>query len=134
MSRNALALKPSVSKKPVERLRSVGPTGEAQNRAKFSQVGDRVRGLKDLIYTLLKEVQSLEHDELLSELTIRQELHKLDIEKGIKFDDVVRQFETNIIKQALLVTGGNQARAARLLGIKANTLNYKIKLYDITPA
>ncbi|HEV7377086.1 MAG TPA: helix-turn-helix domain-containing protein [Pyrinomonadaceae bacterium] len=131
MSRNAIALKPSVSKKPVQRLHSVTSTVEDQNRTEVPQVGKRVRGLKDLIYALLKEVQGLEHDELLSELTTPQEVHRLDIERGIRFDDVVRQFETNIIKQALVVTGGNQARAARLLGIKANTLNYKIKLYNI---
>ncbi|MDT4952140.1 MAG: hypothetical protein QOJ02_278 [Acidobacteriota bacterium] len=92
---------------------------------------NRVRGLKDLVYALMKEVQGLEHDDLLSKLTAQREVHSLDIEQGISFDDVVRQFETNIIKQALMITGGNQARAARLLGIKANTLNYKIKLYNI---
>ncbi|HEX8845757.1 MAG TPA: helix-turn-helix domain-containing protein [Pyrinomonadaceae bacterium] len=134
MSRNAFALKPSVSKRPVQRLRSVGPAGEVQDSAKAARVGDRVRGLKDLIYLLLKEVQDLEHDELVSELTTRQGARRLEIEKGIKFDEVVRQFETNIIKQALVLTGGNQARAARLLGIKPNTLNYKIKLYAILPA
>jgi DNA-binding NtrC family response regulator len=131
MSRNAIALTPSVSKKPVQRLRSVTSTVEGQNQSEVPQVGNRVRGLKDLIYALLKEVQGLEHDELLAELTTPQEIHRLDIEQGIRFDDVVRQFETNIIKQALVITGGNQARAARLLGIKANTLNYKIKLYNI---
>lgn len=131
MSRNAIALKPSVSKKPVQRLRSVTSPAEDQNRIEVPQVGNRVRGLKDLIYALLKEVQGLEHDELVSELTTPQEIHRLNIEQGIRFDDVVRQFETNIIKQALVVTSGNQARAARLLGIKANTLNYKIKLYNI---
>jgi DNA-binding NtrC family response regulator len=129
MSRNAIALKPSVSKKPVQRLRSV--TSEDQNQIEAPRVGHRVQGLKDLIYALLKEIQGLEHDELLSELTTPQEVHRLNIEHGIRFDDVVRQFETNIIKQALIVSGGNQARAARLLGIKANTLNYKIKVYNI---
>jgi DNA-binding NtrC family response regulator len=131
MSRNAIALKPSVSRKPVQRLRSVTSTSEGQNQIEAPRVGDRVQGLKDLIYALLKEIQGLEHDELLSELTTPQEIHRLNIEHGIRFDDVVRQFETNIIKQALIVSGGNQARAARLLGIKANTLNYKIKIYNI---
>jgi DNA-binding protein Fis len=32
---------------------------------------------------------------------------------------------------ALAETAGNQAKAARLLGIKATTLNSKIKLFDI---
>lgn len=131
MSRNATALKSAVSKKSVQSLHSVASAAETQGRTDNPGVGQRVRGLKDLIYTLLKEVQALEHDELLSSLTTPQEIHRLDIKQGIRFDDVVRQFETNIIKQALIITGGNQARAARLLGIKANTLNYKIKLYDL---
>lgn len=134
MSRNALALKSSAPKRPVQRLRSVGPTREAQNGNKASQASDRVRGLKNIVHILLKEVQALEHDELLSELTTPQQSAVLDIESGIKFNDVVRRFETNIIKRALLITGGNQARAARLLGIKPNTLNYKIKQYEIEAA
>lgn len=131
MSRNAIALKPSASKKPVQRLRSVSSSVDFQNRTEHLEGVDRIQGLKDLVYHLLKEVQGLEHDELLSSLTTPQEVNRLDIERGIKFDDVVRQFETNIIKQALIITGGNQARAARLLGIKPNTLNYKIKLYNL---
>lgn len=131
MSKNAIALRPSDSKRPVERLRSVASGDEFQQQLESSTVSDRVRGLKELVFTLLKEVQGLEHDELVSELTAPNDLHRLDLENGIKFDDVVRQFETNIIQQALSITGGNQARAARLLGIKANTLNYKVKLYNL---
>ena len=131
MSRNAIALKPSDSKRPVQRLRSVTSADELQPTGDHSNVSDRVRGLKELVFTLLKEVQGLEHEELLSELVTPQNSFRLDIERGIKFDDVVRQFETNIIQQALSITGGNQARAARLLGIKPNTLNYKVKLYNL---
>jgi len=90
--------------------------------------------LKNLALTLLKEVQTLERDLLVSELLSPQEVSKLDIEGGISLDDAVSQFESNLIRQALIITGGNQARAARLLGIKANTLNYKIKIYDLYPS
>lgn len=130
MSRNAIALRPADSKEPVQRLRSVTSADEFKAQP-VSKTGERVRGLKELVFNLLKEVQGLEHEELVSELTAPQNSFKLDIEKGIKFDDVVRQFETNIIQQALSITGGNQARAARLLGIKPNTLNYKVKLYNL---
>ena len=131
MSRNAISLKPSDSKRPVQRLRSVTSAEDFEERPENSNLGERVRGLKELVFTLLKEVQGLEHEELLSELITPQNSARLDIERGIKFDDVVRQFETNIIQQALSITGGNQARAARLLGIKPNTLNYKVKLYNL---
>ncbi|HEX8889455.1 MAG TPA: helix-turn-helix domain-containing protein [Pyrinomonadaceae bacterium] len=131
MSSNAIALKPSESKGHVQHLRSVTSADEHKAKPEISKTSERMRGLKELVFNLLKEVQGLEHDELVSELTTPQNSVKLDIEKGIKFDDVVRQFETNIIQQALSITGGNQARAARLLGIKPNTLNYKVKLYNL---
>lgn len=81
--------------------------------------------------TLLQEAQALESATLMSELAMPQGIRQTDIENGIKLDDAVRRFESNIIRQALIITGGNQARAARLLGIKPNTLNYKVKLYDL---
>ena len=128
MSRNGAALKPSVSRRPVRRLLSVTPAkGFKQDIPQFAA---RVQGLKDLALTLLKEAQALERDRLMSELAMPRGIREMDIANGIKLDDAVRQFESNLIQQALLITGGNQARAARLLGIKANTLNYKIKLYN----
>jgi len=39
-----------------------------------------------------------------------------------------------LISRALEVTGGNQARAAKLLGLGTTTLNYKIKAYEIKAA
>lgn len=84
-----------------------------------------------MVLNLLQEAQALESATLMSELAIPQGIRQTDIENGIKLDDAVRRFESNIIRQALLITGGNQARAARLLGIKPNTLNYKVKLYDL---
>lgn len=128
MSRNAVALKSSVPKKPVQRLRSVPvPLEEAEEPA----TDDRLRGLKEIAVKLLREVKALEQDKLLCELGSVGGLRGLDIKKGIKLDALVREFEANIISQALLITGGNQAKAARLLGIKANTLHYKVKQYNL---
>jgi len=126
MSRNAVALKHL--RKPVRRLR---PLARARGFDGSPQLADRVQELKDLALILLKETQSLERETLLSRLTSPGGPDRLDIENGIKLDDAVRQFESGIIQQALLITGGNQARAARLLGIKANTLNYKVKIYNL---
>ena len=47
------------------------------------------------------------------------------------FYDEVRRFEIELINSALYRTKGNQQRAARLLGVKATTLNSKIKRYKI---
>ncbi len=129
MSRNATALKPSAPSRQVRRLRSVTP--RAGFKPDQAQLTTRVQGLKDLVLTLLKEAQALEGDVLMSELVLPQGVRRMDIESGIKLDDAVRQYESSIIRQALIITGGNQARAARMLGVKPNTLNYKVKLYNL---
>ena len=129
MSRNATALKSSISRRPVRSLRSVTPSESVKHDG--AQFASRVQGLKEIALTLLKEAQALESDTLMSELAMPHGISQTDIEKGIKLDDTVRQFESNIIRQALLITNGNQAHAARLLGVRANTLNYKIKIYNL---
>jgi DNA-binding NtrC family response regulator len=45
----------------------------------------------------------------------------------------VAGFEKDLIRCALLRTGGRQRQAARLLHVKVTTLNAKIKRYGITP-
>ncbi|MCS6873715.1 MAG: sigma-54 dependent transcriptional regulator [Pyrinomonadaceae bacterium] len=55
----------------------------------------------------------------------------LDISEGIDFYEAVKEFEINLIKQALEQTGGNQSRAARLLGLNVTTLNSKVLSYNI---
>jgi transcriptional regulator with GAF, ATPase, and Fis domain len=56
---------------------------------------------------------------------------QINLSGGISFYDEVSKFEINLIKQALEITGGNQSRAARLLGMNTTTLNSKIKAYNI---
>jgi DNA-binding NtrC family response regulator len=51
--------------------------------------------------------------------------------EGINFYEAVRDYEIVLIRRALGMTGGCQRRAAWLLGLNANTLNYKIKIYGI---
>ena len=81
----------------------------------------RIGALKELTQVLMEEVEELE--------TIKS----LDISKGINIYDEVRQYETALIRRALRLTGGNQKRAARLLGLLPSTLNDKIKRYQIQP-
>src|SRR5258708_34606411 len=50
---------------------------------------------------------------------------------SVRLQDEVQRFETELIRIALERTGGNQARAARLLGVKHTTLNAKIRRYRI---
>src|ERR1700752_4446706 len=90
---------------------------------------DRIQRVVDLADALLTEAETLARDKAFTEEATR--LKPLDILGGISFYDEVQRFETHLIKMALAETGGNQAKAARLLGIKATTLNSKIKLFNI---
>jgi transcriptional regulator with GAF, ATPase, and Fis domain len=90
---------------------------------------DRIQRVVDLADALLMEAETLARDKAFTEEATR--LKPLDIVGGINFYDEVQRFETHLIKMALSKTGGNQAKAARLLGIKPTTLNSKIKLFKI---
>ncbi|HLD14277.1 MAG TPA: helix-turn-helix domain-containing protein [Burkholderiales bacterium] len=46
--------------------------------------------------------------------------------------DSVAEFEAALIAQALQLSKGNQAEAARLLGLRPNTLHYKMERYELT--
>jgi DNA-binding NtrC family response regulator len=79
----------------------------------------RVSYLKILALSLLREIASAE---------------KLDEDQrngSIDLQAEVRRFEAELIRSALIQTGGRQRRAARLLRTKVTTLNTKIKRYKI---
>ena len=79
----------------------------------------RISYLKILALTLLREIASAEN-------TANGEGNN-----AIDLQAEVRRFETELIRSALIQTGGRQRQAARLLGTKVTTLNTKIKRYGI---
>ena len=79
---------------------------------------NRLEALRDVALTLLDAVNSLR-----SSQPVRED--------RVKLQDEVQRFESDLIRSALERTKGNQARAARLLGVKHTTLNAKIKRYKI---
>ena len=85
-----------------------------------SNVDARLNTLRETVLELLDEVESLAIS------------RPVDIKRGARFSDEVRQFEVSLIRTALGRTSGSQTRAARLLGLKPTTLNAKIKRYGIT--
>jgi transcriptional regulator with GAF, ATPase, and Fis domain len=80
----------------------------------------RLKVLKDLVLMLLSEVESLQFE------------RPTHAEGAICLQNQVQRFESDLIRQALYRAGGNQAQAARLLGVKHTTLNAKIHRYGIS--
>jgi len=81
----------------------------------------RLNTLRETVLQLLDEVESLAVS------------RPVDLKRGARYSDEVRQFEVNLIRTALGRTSGSQIRAAKLLGLKPTTLNAKIKRYNIAP-
>lgn len=55
------------------------------------------------------------------------------IDEDFDFYREVERYETNLIQNALRVSNGCQARAARLLKLKPTTLNAKMKALKLLP-
>ncbi|MBI2820104.1 MAG: helix-turn-helix domain-containing protein [Acidobacteria bacterium] len=54
------------------------------------------------------------------------------VNAGVFFQDAVSEFEKKYIRKVLEVSGGNQSRAAKALGIHRNTLGRKMEEYHIS--
>jgi len=74
-----------------------------------------INTLREAAITLLREVESLASQQ---EPPTTQRL-------GLQ--EEVQRYESELIRDALHRTRGNQRRAAKLLGVKVTTLNCKIK-------
>jgi transcriptional regulator with GAF, ATPase, and Fis domain len=85
-----------------------------------SALNNRLNTLREVALTLLREVESLRVSQ------------QPNTKQSVKLYDEVQRFETELIRSALVRTGGNQTRAAQLLGVKLTTLNTKVKRYKIS--
>ncbi len=79
----------------------------------------RLERIREMATVLLDEAASLEREASLAEASAAP--NKLDLKSGIDFFEEVRRFEIRLIGRALELTGGNQARAARMLGLGTTT-------------
>ncbi len=99
------------------------PVQEVENRDAQSEMAlnSQIEALKDVALSLLHEVQCL------------GAIQNTEVRRGIDFYKEVQRFEADLIRRALIQTGGHQIRAARLLKLKVSTLNSIIKRYQIDP-
>jgi DNA-binding protein Fis len=89
----------------------------------------RLEKIRELAQSLLEEADSIDREKALTEVSTAA--NQLDFKSGIDFFAEVQKFEIQLIELALKYSEGNQARAARLLGLGATTLNYKMKIYQL---
>jgi transcriptional regulator with GAF, ATPase, and Fis domain len=94
---------------------------EPDEHSESSSAHSNIATLKELVLRLLSELQCI------------TEVNTLTVGDGLDFYDEVSRFEIDLIKRALLQTGGHQVQAAKLLNLKVTTLNSKIKHYKISP-
>jgi transcriptional regulator with GAF, ATPase, and Fis domain len=94
------------------------PALDANADLERSRQINRIDALKVLIRSLLDHLDDLTQTAPASEV-------------DLSLQAMVRRFEAELIRQALMRTGGKQRQAARLLGEKKTTLNAKILRYGI---
>ena len=121
MSTNQAALLDSIAKPQLRGLPS-----------RKAVAADRLNKIREMASALIEEAELLEHENGLAETSATVE--NLNLKSHVDFFEEVKRFEVRLISRALEVTGGNQARAAKLLGLGTTTLNYKIKAYEIKAA
>lgn len=102
-------------------MKTVPENGHGTNGLVTSPFDTRISHLKILALSLLREIASAEN-------TDEANGHGYN---SIDLQAEVRRFETELIRSALIQTGGCQRQAARLLRTKVTTLNTKIKKYKI---
>jgi len=91
---------------------------QAANLLRDEAFESRLSSLRDVAVELLNAVDYLKQTTSTSD-------------QRLNLEDEVKKFEADLIRAALVRTGGNQARAARLLGVKHTTLNAKIKRHQL---
>ena len=99
------------------------------SRTRPKQSSQRLRKIREMTSRLVDEIGALEHEASLAEAS--DTIARLGVNGQIDLAEEVRRFEIKLIRRALELTGGNQARAAQMLGVGTTTLNYKIKTYQL---
>ena len=94
------------------------PTDDAPPRPSELAL-QNLNSVREAALTLLREVDTLRRTQTTSN-------------QNLGLHEEVQRYERELIRQALQRTGGNQRRAAKLLGVKVTTLNCKIKRFGIT--
>lgn len=98
-------------------------TSDYAGNFKSAADNQQIESIKSITNLLLRKIEALE-----------TELPEVAIDSSKKYSnlyEVITSFEKKLIRDALRATNWSQKRAAQILGIKATTLNSKMKRYEI---
>jgi len=91
-------------------------------------VKERLTKISDLAVTLLQEADELRLRRFVEASGL---MELFSPSSGPTYKEKVRRFEKLLISQALNLAQGQQAQAARLLGLNPSTLHKKIREYKL---
>lgn len=92
---------------------------------------ESVSTLDKVVSSLAEAVDSLQDLQASNTNRVFRDLEINFPKDGIDFYEATRSYEINLIRQALRMTRGHQAKAASLLNLRTSTLNSIIKRHDI---
>lgn len=92
--------------------------GDAYTNSERLAESIRLKLLKILTLTLLRELEGVG-------INANRENDEFNLQNEVE------HFEAELIRSALIMTGGRQRRAAKLLGMKVTTLHTKIRRYGL---
>jgi transcriptional regulator with PAS, ATPase and Fis domain len=99
------------------------------SRGRTQHTSQRLKRIREMAAELIEEASALQHEAELADTNTT--ISALGMNGAIDFFAEVQNFEVKLIKRALDLSDGNQAQAAKLLGLGTTTLNYKIKTYAL---
>ncbi len=102
---------------------TTGKIEEAENTPLALLKQNSLESLENLSLMLVREIEVLK--------VAQTNFRFKDKNQKVSFENVVKNFEISLIRNALIQSNGNQLRAAELLELKPTTLNAKIKRYGI---
>lgn len=102
------------------------------SRNSSGEVEENIMALGDVVSSLSQAVSALQ---ILKDSETNHLFKNFEMnfpKEGIDFYKATKLYEVNLVKQALRITRGHQAKAAKLLKMRTSTLNSFIKRHEIT--
>lgn len=104
----------------------------AGENSRSAEIGENVLTIGEVLSSLTNAVSTLQSIKDVETNAFFKNFEMRFPKDGIDFYKATQLYEINLIKQALRVTKGHQAKAAKLLKMRTSTLNSIIKRHEIS--